>query len=79
MAKTFHIFANAALGKGLSGSDRIFIEFAKRLKRNHKVIIHVWKEGFEMCQREGLIKGVTFNLIKVDYKIHRQTNSHVVA
>ncbi|MBU1031643.1 glycosyltransferase family 4 protein [Patescibacteria group bacterium] len=63
---SFHIFANAALGKGLSGGDRIFIEFAKRLRQKNKVIIHVWKEGLEMCQRQGLTEGVSFELINVD-------------
>lgn len=65
MRLNFHIFANAALGKGLSGGDRIFIEFAKRLKQNHQVVIHVWQEGFEMCRRENLIEGVSFKLINV--------------
>lgn len=66
MTKSFHIFANAALGKGLSGGDRIFIEFAKRLRLKYQVVIHVWKEGWEMCQRQGLTTGVTFEFIKVD-------------
>lgn len=51
---TFHIFANAALGKGLSGSDRIFIEFARRLSKKYPVTIHVWKEGYWMCLRQNL-------------------------
>lgn len=66
MTKSFHIFANAALGKGLSGGDRIFIEFAKRLRQKYQVVIHVWKEGWEMCQRQGLTTGITFEFIKVD-------------
>lgn len=66
MKLNFHIFAVAALGKGLSGGDRIFIEFAKRLRVNHSVVIHVWKEGFEMCQRENLSQGVVFELINID-------------
>ena len=66
MPKSFHIFANAALGKGLSGGDRIFIEFAKRLRQKNKVTIHVWKEGLEMCQRQGLTERVSFELINVD-------------
>ncbi|MDO8638421.1 MAG: glycosyltransferase family 4 protein [Candidatus Daviesbacteria bacterium] len=66
MIKTFHIFANAALGKGLSGGDRIFIEFAKRLRQKNEVIIHVWKEGLEMCQRQGLTERVKFERINVD-------------
>ena len=32
ISKNFVIVANAALGKGFSGSDRIFIELAKKLK-----------------------------------------------
>lgn len=62
----FHIFAVAALGKGLSGGDRIFIEFAKRLSKTNPVSIYVWKEGYEICKREGLSAGVIFNVIKVN-------------
>ena len=53
--KTFCIIANAALGAGLSGGDRIFIECAKRwAKAGHKVFIYVWEEGYEMCRRNEL-------------------------
>lgn len=52
--KEFRIFASAALGKGLSGGDRIFIEFARRLCKSYCVTIHVWNEGYEMCKRQGL-------------------------
>ncbi len=48
-----HIFANAALGKGLSGGDRIFIEFAKRLSIDNPVIIQVREEGYQICQKQG--------------------------
>lgn len=54
MNLSFYIFAMAALGEGLSGSDRIFIEFAKRLKIKHKVIVYVWEEGNRMCEKQGL-------------------------
>ncbi len=64
--KEFRIFAVAALGKGLSGGDRIFIEFAKRLKKDNRVIIHVWKQGLEMCQRQDLTEGVVFKIINVE-------------
>lgn len=69
MTETFHIFANAALGKGLSGGDRIFIEFAKRLSKNHKVIIHVWDEGYQMCRSQGLLpyQNLTFEIIDVNF------------
>ena len=51
----FHVIANAALGAGLSGSDRIFIECAKRWAgAGHEVYIYVWEEGYEMCRRNGL-------------------------
>src|SRR3989344_6980756 len=50
----FHFFALAALGSGLSGSDRIFIEFARRWSRSLKINIYLWTEGYEMCQRQGL-------------------------
>lgn len=62
----FHIFAIAALGQGLSGSDRIFIEFAKRLSKKNLVTIHVWREGYEMCKKQGLDEGVVFNIINVN-------------
>ncbi|MBI2596912.1 glycosyltransferase [Candidatus Daviesbacteria bacterium] len=64
----FYIFANAALGKGLSGGDRIFIEFARRLSRDKHVVIQVWEEGYIMCKRQGLEEGknLEFDLINVN-------------
>lgn len=59
ISKNFIIVANAALGKGFSGSDRIFIELAKKLKEKLIVRVCVWEEGFEMCQRQNL-NGVIF-------------------
>ena len=52
--KHFVIIANAALGKGLSGSDRIFIEISKRLSSTFDISVCVWEEGFQMCQRQNL-------------------------
>lgn len=68
MPSEFHIFANAALGKGLSGSDRIFIEFSKRLSKKFQVSIHVWSEGYKMCLRQNLKKGrnIYFQIINAD-------------
>lgn len=59
ISKNFVIVANAALGKGFSGSDRIFIELAKKLKEKLIIRVCVWEEGFEMCQRQNL-NGVIF-------------------
>lgn len=67
MLKSFHIFANAALGRGLSGSDRIFIEFAKRLGKKYRVTIHVWAEGYLICKRQGLEEGISFEILTVDF------------
>lgn len=67
--KEFRIFAIAALGRGLSGGDRIFIEFAKRLSKKNKVIIYVWEEGYEMCKRQGLSvsQNLKFDLVQVNF------------
>lgn len=61
--KNINIFALGALGKGLSGSDRIFIEFARRWSKLSNVDIYVWTEGYEMCQRQDLVGGtLKFNV-----------------
>lgn len=69
MLKGFHIFANAALGKGLSGGDRIFIEFARRLSKDYQVIVHVWEEGYQICRKQGLLthRNLRFEIINVDF------------
>lgn len=69
MPIVFHIFANAALGKGLSGSDRIFIEISKRLCKRLQVNIHVWEEGYQMCLGQGLntSNDIKFNVINVHF------------
>lgn len=64
--KKIHIIALAALGGGLSGGDRIFIEFARRWSKEIPVSLYVWEEGLAMCRRENL-EGVNIkiNLIRV--------------
>jgi glycosyltransferase involved in cell wall biosynthesis len=53
--KNIYVIANAALGFGLSGGDRIFIELARRWTTSGYVInIFVWEEGYEMCMRNNL-------------------------
>lgn len=49
-----HIFALAAHGKGISGGDRIFMEFAREWSKKFPVSIYLWEEGFKMCQRQKL-------------------------
>lgn len=69
MPTIFHIFANAALGKGLSGSDRIFIELSRRLSKKYPVTIHVWKEGYEICLSQNLKsdKNLKYEILKVGF------------
>lgn len=48
------IIALAALGGGLSGGDRIFIEFARRWSKQVPVNLYIWEQGLAMCRRERL-------------------------
>jgi len=50
----FYMFALAAYGKGVSGGDRIFIEFARRWSKEYPVTIYIWEEGHQMCRRQHL-------------------------
>lgn len=59
----FHIFANAALGKGLSGSDRIFIELSRRWRKVYPVTIHVWREGYEIILAQNLRSGENLKFV----------------
>src|SRR3989344_6787592 len=54
MITNLHIFALAAHGTGLSGGDRIFIELARRWSKKMPIDIHLWEEGYQMCQKQGL-------------------------
>lgn len=63
---SIHIIALGALGGGLSGGDRIFIEFARRWSEKLPVHIYVWEEGLLMCQRERLAgKYLNIHLVRV--------------
>ena len=55
--KNIHIFALAAHGMGISGGDRIFIEFARRWQKKAFVTIYVNEEGKEMCGNQNLLEG----------------------
>jgi len=52
--KKIYIFALAAHGQGISGGDRIFIEFARRWSKYTEVNIWVCHEGYQLCQRQKL-------------------------
>ncbi len=59
----------AAYGKGISGGDRIFMEFARRWQKKAKVTIYVNEEGREMCRRQGLMANgqwLTYKILRTD-------------
>lgn len=57
--KVLYIIAISPVGEGLSGGDRIFIEFARNLLReNTPVTIITWEDGIKMCRRQGLTEQV---------------------
>lgn len=59
-----HIIAMAAVGNGLSGSDRIFIELGRNLaKKGNQVTVYVSKEGYDMCQRQKL------DISSIEYRV----------
>lgn len=62
----FHMISLAALGGGISGGDRIFIELARRWSKTVPINLYVWEEGLLMCRREKLSgKFLRINLVKV--------------
>lgn len=45
----------ASQGEGISGGDRIYIEFAKNWSKNFEIDIITWKEGINMMKRNDLL------------------------
>lgn len=64
---TFHFFALAAVGEGLSGGDRIFIELARRWsKSGHVIHIYTWQEGHNIIQAQNLSgENIHFHIINL--------------
>jgi len=62
MGNKIYTFALAAHGEGISGGDRIFIEFARRWSKEIPVTIYVSEEGFQMCRRQSLDSPVDFKV-----------------
>ncbi len=65
MDNRIYIFALAAHGEGISGGDRIFIEFAKNWSKRFPVTIYLWEEGYQMCKRAHLDSHVKFLISKM--------------
>lgn len=66
--KIIHIFALAAQGVGISGSDRIFIEFARRWVKIRPVTIYVDREGQQMCERQNLAGSIKYQVSSIKGK-----------
>lgn len=56
LKKEFLFIALSPVGQGLSGGDRIFIEFARNLEKG-TVSIVTWRDGRSMCEKNGLDTG----------------------
>lgn len=61
-----YIIALAAHGEGISGSDRIFIEFSKNWSRKISTTIITWEEGVRMIKRGGLKETKNLQIIKLE-------------
>ena len=62
-----YIFALAAHGEGISGGDRIFIEFARNWSKKIPVTTYLWEEGYRMCLRYKLqISNVKFQISSME-------------
>ncbi len=65
-ATQFIFLAFAASGKGISGSDRIFIELAKRWSKIAPLTLFVWEEGYEMCKRQKLVSSIKYQVVSME-------------
>lgn len=59
----FIFFALMAWGEGISGGDKISIEFARRWSARFPVTIYLWEEGYRMYLRQGI------DPKKIDFKV----------
>ncbi len=53
MQNEIHIIAYGAGGKGMSGGDRLAIEFCKKYKDKAKIFVYTNEQGKEMYKNEG--------------------------
>lgn len=63
----FTIIAMTAQGEGISGGDRISIEFIRRWSQKYPVTVCLWQEGYRMYLRNNLDpKKINFKLIDMN-------------
>lgn len=59
----FIFFALMAWGEGISGGDKISIEFVRRWSKVFSVSVYLWEQGYRMYMRQNL------NPEKIDFKV----------
>lgn len=69
--KKIYVWAVAAHGEGISGSDRIFIELTRRWSVSTQITLFLWKEGIEMISRQGLRSKQVNNIFVSEVKIFK--------
>lgn len=61
----FIFWAMASHGTGISGGDRIYIEFARRWCKTYPIIIVTWEEGIAMMARNNLQSGPNLTFLSL--------------
>jgi len=64
----FYFFALAVSGNGISGGDRIFIEFARRWSKKYHLKVFTSFEGARLCKKQDL-KGGYFKILSLGNKV----------
>lgn len=63
----FIFFALMAWGEGISGGDKISIEFARRWSKLYPVTIYLWEEGYRMYMRQNLdSRKIKFKIVNMN-------------
>lgn len=61
----FIFWAMASHGEGISGGDRIYIEFAKRWSQKYPLKIVTWREGMDMMARNNLFPNKQISFLEI--------------
>lgn len=62
----FNIISYSTIGSGMSGGDRIWIEFARQwLQSGNEVKVYVYEDGYDIC-RQNQLTGVSYDVLSVN-------------
>ncbi len=62
---SLNIISYSTIGSGMSGGDRIWIEFARKwAQAGEKVNVYVYEDGYNMCKQNNL-SNVNYEVLKV--------------